>query len=83
MLAIITEIQKIVIAVNSSQGTVGRLVYDPTLYNDIHGSLQRMDNLLAGMQQGEGTAGKFLKDPAVYDQMREDPHRSPPDYRRI
>jgi len=58
------------VALASPQNSVGKLLHDNAdLYNDVRGSLQRVDTLLEGLNNGQGAAGKFLKDPALYDDL--------------
>src|SRR6266404_5259549 len=74
MLAIANEAQKLTVSlsetVNSDKGTLGKLIHEDKLYEDVRGTVDRMNNLLDGLDQGQGSAGKFLKDPALYDDAR-------------
>jgi phospholipid/cholesterol/gamma-HCH transport system substrate-binding protein len=57
--------------VNSPDSSVGRLLHDDhALYDNIQGSVSRVNTLLDGINNGQGTAGKFIKDPALYDDLQ-------------
>ena len=62
--------QKVAEAINSGKGTVGRLIYDESLYNEARAAVAQLDEVIANLQAGQGTAGKLLKDPALYDEAR-------------
>lgn len=75
MTSIVTEAEKLVITLNnaakSDKNSVGKLLNDNgAMYDDVHGSITRINTLMDGMEKGEGTAGKLLKDPALYDDAR-------------
>ncbi|HVP00525.1 MAG TPA: MlaD family protein [Bryobacteraceae bacterium] len=75
MTTIVTEAEKLVVTLNnaakSDQNSVGKLLNDKgAMYDDIRGSITRINTLMDGLEKGEGTAGKLLKDPALYDDAR-------------
>jgi phospholipid/cholesterol/gamma-HCH transport system substrate-binding protein len=51
----------------AGQGTFGRLVSDPELYNRLTESLQKFNSLAEEIQNGSGTLGRLVKDPDLYD----------------
>ena len=40
-----------------------------SMLQNVQALINRMDHIIAGIENGEGTAGKFLKDPALFDRM--------------
>ena len=69
-LAIVDEVKQLADALNSDKGTLGKLIYDRELYDDIRKTVSaRRHRWCDGLQQGQGTAGKLLKDPALYDEL--------------
>lgn len=65
------DVDQLVKDVKNSDGTVSRFLYDKgALYDDIRKPIQRIDDMLAQLQQGKGTAGKLLYDPAIADEAR-------------
>ena len=47
--------------INRGEGT-GRLINDRALYDRLNSMSDRLDKVMAGLQQGEGTAGRLLRD---------------------
>lgn len=69
------EAQKLVASlnttVNSDQNTIGKMLHDNNeLYNDVRGSLDRVNHLVDDIDHGPGAAGKLVQDPALYDEAR-------------
>src|SRR5579885_1489868 len=53
------------------QGTAGKLLHDPQLYEDARNSMAEIRRLVTDVNSGKGTAGKLLKDDALYKQMND------------
>jgi phospholipid/cholesterol/gamma-HCH transport system substrate-binding protein len=53
----------------AGKGTMGQLLTNPALYNQLEGTLGRTNDLLERVQSSRGTLARFLDDPALYDQM--------------
>ncbi len=53
--------------IRAGEGTFGKLVSDPELYDRLTESLQRFNSLTEEIQNGSGTLGKLIKDPELYD----------------
>ena len=51
------------------EGTMGQLLSNRTLYDELAGTLTRTNTLLTRLQQRDGTFGRLLDDPALYDRM--------------
>jgi phospholipid/cholesterol/gamma-HCH transport system substrate-binding protein len=51
------------------EGTMGQLVVDRTLYDQLTGTMQQMNGLLARLQRPGGTFGRLVDDPALYDHL--------------
>ena len=54
-------------AMREGEGTVGKLVSDPTLYNRLVESLEKFNSLAESIQNGEGTIGRFINNPSLYE----------------
>lgn len=53
----------------SGKGTVGQLLTNPALYNQLESTLGRTNALLFRVQNSRGTLARFLDDPRLYDEM--------------
>jgi phospholipid/cholesterol/gamma-HCH transport system substrate-binding protein len=53
----------------NGRGTLGQLVKNPGVYEDLQGSLRQFKQFFAQLNDTEGSFGKLLKDPALYDEL--------------
>jgi phospholipid/cholesterol/gamma-HCH transport system substrate-binding protein len=53
------------------EGSFGRLVSDPTLYQRLTESLEKFNRISDEIQNGSGTLPKLIKDPALFDNARD------------
>ena len=56
--------------VDNNTGTIGRLVNDPALYDNLHTSTGRIDSILAKINTGQGTAGAIVNDDELYQEVK-------------
>jgi phospholipid/cholesterol/gamma-HCH transport system substrate-binding protein len=56
---------------NSSQGTMGKLMNDPQLYDRLNTTVARLDVISARIEKGEGTLGKLSTDPTLFNNLNE------------
>ncbi|MGA8143636.1 MAG: MlaD family protein [Candidatus Acidiferrales bacterium] len=63
------QIGDILEKVNTGQGTLAKLLNDPSLYNHVNDTVAKLDDVVASVQRGEGTAGKLLKSDELYDKV--------------
>ncbi len=54
--------------VTSGQGTIGKMIYDPSFYNTMNGTVEKANRIVTEVGEGKGTVGKFLVDETVYNQ---------------
>ncbi len=52
---------------HKGEGTIGKLVNDPAVYNRLVDSLNRFVAIAEQIQSGSGTLGKLINDPSFYD----------------
>ena len=53
----------------SGKGTMGQLLTNPSLYNQLESTLGRTNALLYRVQTSRGTIARFLDDPRLYEEM--------------
>ncbi|HEY1660995.1 MAG TPA: MlaD family protein [Verrucomicrobiae bacterium] len=70
----ITNIENITGQIASGQGTVGKLIYDQSLYNSAMDTVTNLQltvaqarNIMSGITNGQGTIGKLITDDALYN----------------
>jgi phospholipid/cholesterol/gamma-HCH transport system substrate-binding protein len=54
---------------NRGEGTLGKMVTDPSLFNRLNAVSERLDKTLATLNDGQGTAGQLLRDKQLYENM--------------
>ena len=63
------ELQGIVDQVQQGKGTVGKLIKDPALYDNVNSAVVRLNAMVGSIQAGKGTAGKFLTSDELYSKV--------------
>lgn len=56
--------------IDSGQGSLGKLIGDDALYDNLANSSARMDSILAKIDRGEGSVGALINDAEVYEEVR-------------
>jgi phospholipid/cholesterol/gamma-HCH transport system substrate-binding protein len=51
------------------EGTMGQLLTNRSLYDQLTGSLSRLNALLVRMESSQGTLGRLMDDPKLYDHL--------------
>ncbi|MBD0304998.1 MAG: MCE family protein [Nitrospiraceae bacterium] len=69
----IVDIQRLLVGLSQGQGTAGKLMTDPALYDRSQRVLEKLDrasekgiDLLAKVERGEGTIGQLMTDKEIY-----------------
>ncbi|MFA5793585.1 MAG: MlaD family protein [Candidatus Brocadiia bacterium] len=56
---------------SNGKGTLGKLIKDETLYDNLKDSTDSIKNLLKNAEEGKGTVGKLLKEEKLYNDIDE------------
>ena len=67
---ILSKVDTLLTQVQSGQGTIGKFLVDPTLYDKAVGVVNEGDKLIATLNSNKGTIGKLLNDDAMYTDLR-------------
>ena len=59
----VAEITRLVTDIRAGKGTVGKLMTDDRLYNDLQQFVASAGELTRGIREGRGTLGKLMNDP--------------------
>lgn len=64
--AVTRELRRIADNINRGQGTLGQLLTNRTLYDQLNSTLVRTSGLMARLENPRGTIGRLLDDPSLY-----------------
>ena len=67
--SILGRIDKVVSQVESGQGSIGKLLYDGSVYNRVDSMLADVQKVTHALSEGKGTAGRLLYDETLYDDL--------------
>jgi phospholipid/cholesterol/gamma-HCH transport system substrate-binding protein len=67
----------------SGNGTVPKLLTDPTAYEHLVSALDKFNQIAEQIQKGDGTLSKFIQNPQLYDNANETLRRAEAIMRRI
>ncbi len=65
----VNRLESIVTKIDEGEGSLGLLVNNPALYEEMTAMSSRLNLLLARLESGEGTLGKLISDPSLYDNL--------------
>ena len=63
------DLRGIVNQMREGQGTLGKLMNDPSLYNHMNDTVGRVDAMVTSVQKGEGSVGKLVASDEFYDKL--------------
>jgi len=66
---LIESLNALITRLDKGSGTVGRLVNDPSLYNEIKGLTVTTKELVKKLEESQGTVGKLVEDPELYNRI--------------
>ena len=64
--ALLKRLDRIVAFVESGEGSIGKLIYDPLLYNRLNATVIEFQKLVNEVTEGNGTLGKLVSDDELY-----------------
>lgn len=62
----VTRMDSIISKIDEGEGTLGRLVNEPALYDEVKGAMAGLNSTLTRIEQGEGTLGRLMNDDTLY-----------------
>lgn len=67
MVALTRDLRKITGGIVRGEGTVGQLLNNPSLYDNLTATLGRTNQMISRLQNPNGTIGRLIEDPALYN----------------
>lgn len=68
---ILDQVNVLVNTLNSSKGSIGKLINDPTLYNRAVTAVDQLSDIAQQVNNGKGTIGKLMTDDSVYNHLND------------
>jgi phospholipid/cholesterol/gamma-HCH transport system substrate-binding protein len=65
----INRLEKILTKIDNGEGTLGSMINNPALFNEMTAMSTRINQMLVRLENGEGTLGKLVADPTLYDNI--------------
>jgi len=72
---ILAKMDKIVDNLENGNGSVGKLINDPELYNKATKTVDQLATLTSNLNAGKGSVGKLLNDDQLYDKLNDAANR--------
>lgn len=67
----VDKLNSFIAKVEKSEGTLGRFINDPTLYQNLIETTKRLSLILKDFEAKEGTLQMLIKDPTLYDKLKD------------
>jgi len=64
---LLKRVDRIIAFVESGQGSVGKLIYDASLYNRVNATVAEFQSLVNDISQANGSLGKLIEDDDLYN----------------
>ena len=69
---LVRRLDRIIASIESGQGTVGKLIYDPSLYNRLNATVSEAQTLVNEVSSGKGSIGKLVANDELYNKLNAD-----------
>jgi len=66
---VIERMDSLITKIEQGQGTVAKLINDPTLYNNLTRTSQTLSHMLDDVSRSRGTLKSLIEDPSLYNRM--------------
>ena len=63
---LVRRMDRIVAAIEKGEGSIGKFIYDPTLFNKLNATLNEVQGVVNAVSKGKGTIGKLVMDDELY-----------------
>ena len=67
--ALLKRLDRIIAFVESGKGSVGKLIYDPTLYTRLSDTVNEFQGIVNEIGAGKGSLGKLIADETLYNKV--------------
>ncbi len=67
---LVNKINDITRKIDQGEGTIGKFINDPSLFNKLNRTVEEAQDLLATVKSGEGSIGRLISDREFYDTLK-------------
>jgi phospholipid/cholesterol/gamma-HCH transport system substrate-binding protein len=67
--ALVSRVDRIVGMIESGQGSIGKFITDPMLYNRLNSTLSEVQNIVNEISAGKGSIGKLVASDEMYNKL--------------
>lgn len=67
----VNRLEKIIARIDDGDGTLGQLINNPVLYNEVVSLASSMNRLMSKLERGEGTLGQLFSNAELYDNLNQ------------
>ena len=68
---LVRRLDRIVSAIERGEGSIGKAIYDPELYNRLNTTLTQVQSLVGQISEGRGSVGKLINSDELYDKLND------------
>jgi phospholipid/cholesterol/gamma-HCH transport system substrate-binding protein len=68
---LVRRLDRIVSSVERGEGSIGKLIYDPTLYNKLNTTLNQVQSIVGQINEGQGSVGKLIYSDELYNKLND------------
>ncbi len=68
---LLQRVDRIIAYVESGKGTIGKVIYDPELFNRLNATLSELQNVVHQVSSGKGSIGKLINDDELYNKAND------------
>ena len=66
---VVKQLSDILNVIQNGQGTIGKIIYDPTLYNRANDTIGQLQQVITQLNSPRGTIGKLINSDELYDKV--------------
>ncbi|HXZ28743.1 MAG TPA: MlaD family protein [Terriglobales bacterium] len=68
---LVRRLDRIVAAIERGEGSVGKLIYDPSLFNKLNATLDEIQTTVNDVSKGKGSIGKLITSDELYNKLND------------
>lgn len=66
---VVRRLDRIISAIERGEGSIGKAIYDPTLYNHLNATVNELQGIVSDISGGRGSIGKLINSDDLYNKL--------------